>query len=297
MFKLNPIIANPYPFPYRLVFAIAAKDKILVYDTQQEYPIAEIKDIHYTGLSDLSWSVDGRILLATSTDGFCTFVHFAEGELGEFYEGEPYKFEIAVETKKPATNNAGVATKKAAREKVVKEKMAKKDEAVTKENQSTEKTPSIMSFLTKKPNTPHNTPLVPTKLENSFHLVANKTIAEKSANDCLVIKGISKSASQQSKPADDEVRVIEHPKEQQPSQVAAVTKPPARRIAPTLISRPLTKSIFSQTVNGHQSNSNRNNENSKSNNNSLSLPLKRNIGEEGAGSEKKKKRVQLTTID
>lgn len=289
MFKLNPLLKNPYPFPYRLVFAIATKDKILVYDTQQEYPIAEIRDIHYAGLSDLSWSADGRILLATSTDGFCTFVYFPEGELGEFYEGEPYKFETT-EIKKPTASTAGVAVKKANKEKV-----AKKDEVVTKENQSAEKTPAITDFFQKKPNTP----LLPTKLANSFQQVANKTNenSEKSSNDCLVIKEITRDevTSQQSKATNAEVIVVDQPKES--SKVPVVNKSTARRIAPTFLSKPMIKSIFSQTVNGHQSASNRNDENSKSNTNSLSLPLKRNIGEESAGSEKKKKRIQLTTIE
>lgn len=289
MFKLNPFIKNPYPFPYRLVFAIASKDKILVYDTQQEYPIAEIKDIHYAGLSDLCWSVDGQVLLATSTDGYCTFVYFAEGELGEFYEGEPYKYEVITETKKSASNTTGVAAKKAAKEKALKEKVAKKEEAVTKENQLAEKTPSIKEFLTRKPNTP----LVPQKLENSFHQVANKSIAErKDANDCLVIKEIASSnVTQQQQSTNDEPRVVEQPMET--GEVRPVSKPAARRIAPTLLSKPLNKSIFSQTANGYQSASNKNDENLKSNTNSL----KRNIGEEGAGSEKKKKRIQPITIE
>ena len=79
-----------------MVFAIASKHSILICDTQQPYPIAKISDIHYTKLSDISWSSDGRILIVSSTDGYCTFILFNDQELGEPYEGEPYEFPVPV---------------------------------------------------------------------------------------------------------------------------------------------------------------------------------------------------------
>ena len=40
---------------------------------------------HYASLTDLCWR--GATLLAvSSSDGFCSFMHFKEGELGEIYE-------------------------------------------------------------------------------------------------------------------------------------------------------------------------------------------------------------------
>jgi chromatin assembly factor 1 subunit B len=48
-------------------------------------PFAYVTDIHYSNLSDLSWSRDGRYLLVTSIDGFCTFIAFKENELGKVY--------------------------------------------------------------------------------------------------------------------------------------------------------------------------------------------------------------------
>lgn len=83
-------------FPYRIVYAIASKHSVLVYDTQQPYPIAKISDIHYTKLSDISWSSDGRILIVSSTDGYCTFILFAQNELGDPYDGAPYEFQSPV---------------------------------------------------------------------------------------------------------------------------------------------------------------------------------------------------------
>ncbi|CAL1269936.1 unnamed protein product [Larinioides sclopetarius] len=71
--------------PYRMVFAVAACDSVLLYDTEQLLPFAYVSNIHYTHLTDLSWSPDGKILVASSTDGYCSFLVFADDELGEIY--------------------------------------------------------------------------------------------------------------------------------------------------------------------------------------------------------------------
>lgn len=47
--------------------------------------MAVIGNIHCTRLTDLSWSSDGRVLLVSSSDGFCTLVTFEENELGVPY--------------------------------------------------------------------------------------------------------------------------------------------------------------------------------------------------------------------
>lgn len=84
---------NPFPFPYRIIFAVATQNSVIFYDTQQVTPFACLSDIHYTRISDIAWSADARVLIVSSTDGFCTFVSFAPGELGQVYEGEPFKYE------------------------------------------------------------------------------------------------------------------------------------------------------------------------------------------------------------
>nr|CAH7753903.1 unnamed protein product [Callosobruchus chinensis] len=45
-------------------------------------------EIHYTRLTDLTWSQDGLLLTASSTDGFCALVTFEVGELGTVYAKE-----------------------------------------------------------------------------------------------------------------------------------------------------------------------------------------------------------------
>lgn len=39
-------------------------------------------------LTDLTWSPDNRMLVASSTDGFCSILTFSKGELGEIVTEE-----------------------------------------------------------------------------------------------------------------------------------------------------------------------------------------------------------------
>ena len=80
-----------FALPYRMVYAVATQNAVMIYDTQQSTPIARVSNIHYTGLTDLSWSPDGRILFVSSTDGFCSIITFPPGELGEVYTPEEVK--------------------------------------------------------------------------------------------------------------------------------------------------------------------------------------------------------------
>ena len=45
-------------------------------------------NIHYTGLTDLTWSPCGTVLVVSSSDGFCSIVTFSAGELGELLPGQ-----------------------------------------------------------------------------------------------------------------------------------------------------------------------------------------------------------------
>jgi len=77
-----------FALPYRMVYAVATANAVMVYDTQQASPIARVSNIHYVGLSDISWSPDGTILMVSSIDGFCSIITFAPGELGQLYSPE-----------------------------------------------------------------------------------------------------------------------------------------------------------------------------------------------------------------
>ena len=67
--------------PYRMVFAVTTLDEVMVYDTQGGL-ISVFKNLHLASLTDLSWSSDGSRIVIASSDGYLSFVTFAEGELG-----------------------------------------------------------------------------------------------------------------------------------------------------------------------------------------------------------------------
>ncbi|XP_005109746.1 chromatin assembly factor 1 subunit B [Aplysia californica] len=94
--------------PYRVVFAVASEDTVIIYDTQQTMPVGLLKNIHYHQISDLSWSGDGKVLVISSTDGFCTIATFEDGELGEVYTKANTDEGVSV----PSTVPKGVSSKK-----------------------------------------------------------------------------------------------------------------------------------------------------------------------------------------
>lgn len=89
------------PLSHRMILGVATKRCLLVYDTQQKTPIALVSNIHYTRLTDLTWSPDGNTLVTSSTDGFCSIIMFSEGELGQAvpHDTVQNKSELPEETK------------------------------------------------------------------------------------------------------------------------------------------------------------------------------------------------------
>ncbi|KAF2863293.1 WD40 repeat-like protein [Piedraia hortae CBS 480.64] len=71
-----------FGLPYRIVYAVATQDSVHIYDTQQSHPICIVSNLHYATFTDLTWSSDGQTLLITSSDGYCSVLAFAPGELG-----------------------------------------------------------------------------------------------------------------------------------------------------------------------------------------------------------------------
>ncbi|KAI1103433.1 WD40 repeat-like protein [Jackrogersella minutella] len=79
---------STFALPYRMVYAVATQDSVLVYDTQQTTPICVVSNLHLATFTDLAWSSDGLTLLISSSDGFCSTLSFLPGELGQEYKGE-----------------------------------------------------------------------------------------------------------------------------------------------------------------------------------------------------------------
>jgi chromatin assembly factor 1 subunit B len=69
--------------PYRMMFAAAALDEIVIYDTQQQVPIAVLRGLHYSSIHDLTWAADGRTLLFVSADGYVSVATLTDAERGE----------------------------------------------------------------------------------------------------------------------------------------------------------------------------------------------------------------------
>lgn len=83
-YKLKSKDAAPYiDLPYKLVFAVATSNEVIIYDSEECKPISVIGNLHYTPLTDLCWSQDGLMLMISSTDGFCSYVSVATEMLGE----------------------------------------------------------------------------------------------------------------------------------------------------------------------------------------------------------------------
>ncbi|EFA78440.1 hypothetical protein PPL_09092 [Heterostelium album PN500] len=88
--KFNPIIyrldkdktSQLSDINYKMIFAIATSETIILYDTQSLQPILVISDIHYAPITDMCWTHDGSILMVTSQDGFCSYLAFQPNELG-----------------------------------------------------------------------------------------------------------------------------------------------------------------------------------------------------------------------
>ncbi|TPP67766.1 Chromatin assembly factor 1 subunit B, partial [Fasciola gigantica] len=76
-----------FDLPYRWMFCLILEDGVLFFDTQQTTPFAQVSQFHYQALNDASWSKDGHLLVVCSTDGYCSLIHFARGELGTPYNG------------------------------------------------------------------------------------------------------------------------------------------------------------------------------------------------------------------
>ena len=47
--------APAFALPYRIVYAVATQDAILVYDTQQQSPLCVVSNLHFATFTDLTW--------------------------------------------------------------------------------------------------------------------------------------------------------------------------------------------------------------------------------------------------
>ncbi|KZO94602.1 WD40 repeat-like protein [Calocera viscosa TUFC12733] len=68
--------ASIWKLPYRMLFAVATQDTVVLYDTQQAGPLAIFANLHYSAFTDVAWAPDGQSLIMSSNDGYCSIVVF-----------------------------------------------------------------------------------------------------------------------------------------------------------------------------------------------------------------------------
>lgn len=86
LFERDDTITPPKPFeflPYKMVFAIATLDSVVLYDTSSSLPLVAFCQVHFDSITDMSWSSDGSYLAISSRDCFCSIISFDDGELGK----------------------------------------------------------------------------------------------------------------------------------------------------------------------------------------------------------------------
>ncbi|PYH98219.1 WD40 repeat-like protein [Aspergillus ellipticus CBS 707.79] len=98
-----------FTLPYRIVYAVATQDGVMVYDTQQQTPICVVSNLHFATFTDLTWSNDGLTLIMSSSDGFCSTLAFSPGELGQQYT-TPVAAAQQTAAAAPSTNSTPLAT-------------------------------------------------------------------------------------------------------------------------------------------------------------------------------------------
>ncbi|KAH8700882.1 WD40-repeat-containing domain protein [Talaromyces proteolyticus] len=99
-----------FALPYRLVYAVATQDAVLIYDTQQQTPLCVVSNLHYATFTDLTWSSDGLTLVMSSSDGFCSTLSFAPDELGQPYVPPVPTSHHATHSASSSSNNTPLPT-------------------------------------------------------------------------------------------------------------------------------------------------------------------------------------------
>ncbi|SMN20500.1 similar to Saccharomyces cerevisiae YML102W CAC2 Component of the chromatin assembly complex (with Rlf2p and Msi1p) that assembles newly synthesized histones onto recently replicated DNA [Maudiozyma saulgeensis] len=95
--------------PYKLIFAIATSNELLIFDTENNVPISVVGNMHYTPLTDLNWSDDGTLLMVSSTDGFCSYVSVDSSLFGEKIDNDT-KLKLIEQVNKSTLGSSDIDT-------------------------------------------------------------------------------------------------------------------------------------------------------------------------------------------
>lgn len=78
---------NIFDIKYRMLFAIATQDSVLIYDTQRLQCVAVATSLHYAMITDVAWSSDGRTIFVSSNDGFISCIVLSDDISGAVVGG------------------------------------------------------------------------------------------------------------------------------------------------------------------------------------------------------------------
>ena len=67
---------SPFDLPYKMVWAVATMDSVMLYDTSGQAPFAVLGSLHpdRAPITDLAWSCNGRYLATSSMDGALAYI-------------------------------------------------------------------------------------------------------------------------------------------------------------------------------------------------------------------------------
>lgn len=86
-FRLSTDDITPvFALPYKMVFAVATHDAIIIYDTERLQPLGILSNLHYLSITDLCWDNDGQSIMISSAEGFCSVVKFSKQAFGPTLE-------------------------------------------------------------------------------------------------------------------------------------------------------------------------------------------------------------------
>ncbi|KJH52943.1 WD domain, G-beta repeat protein [Dictyocaulus viviparus] len=72
--------------PYRVLWLALTKDSVYLYDSQHPNPIGLVENIQYNSLTDATWSADGKNIVISSLEGYCTFLKLTIEQWGSKIE-------------------------------------------------------------------------------------------------------------------------------------------------------------------------------------------------------------------
>ncbi|OBA25524.1 WD40 repeat-like protein [Hanseniaspora valbyensis NRRL Y-1626] len=79
----NTVTSHLFSLPYKMIFAIATDDEIMIYDTDNLKCLMRIKNLHYYTIYDMSWNAKGDKIIICSKDGFLSTIDLKNYKFGD----------------------------------------------------------------------------------------------------------------------------------------------------------------------------------------------------------------------